>query len=173
MELNSQFGHERISRLWFHAESTCVTATPFCGGELCSFSNPSPTKETPNEDSSGIFEIDEERGVIVVADGVGGARCGDLASQLIVESLADQLSSTAPIESLQTSILNSLKAANRAIIDLGKGAASTVAVVEFDQGCIRSYHAGDSKSYSAQIVGRSSIRLSRIHPRRLPSVRGP
>ncbi|MDD4775919.1 MAG: protein phosphatase 2C domain-containing protein, partial [Syntrophomonas sp.] len=41
-----------------------------------------------NEDS---FSIDEDQGIFIVCDGMGGHRGGDVASQLAVQTIRDHL----------------------------------------------------------------------------------
>jgi PPM family protein phosphatase len=47
-------------------------------------------KRTNNEDA---FLVDPSRGLVVVADGMGGHAAGEVASQLAVEAIAEQLPS--------------------------------------------------------------------------------
>jgi serine/threonine protein phosphatase PrpC len=46
---------------------------------------------------------------------------------------------------LREAIMDSFEQANDAVLALGVGAASTLAVVEIDGDCVRAYHAGDSE----------------------------
>jgi serine/threonine protein phosphatase PrpC len=48
------------------------------------------------------------------------------------------------LESLRSTVLDGIEAANRAVQALGTGAATTLAAVEFREGTIRPYHIGDS-----------------------------
>jgi serine/threonine protein phosphatase PrpC len=45
---------------------------------------------------------------------------------------------------LRTVILDAIESANRAVVDLGTGVATTLAVVEINAGSVRPYHVGDS-----------------------------
>lgn len=105
-----------------------------------------PGKETPNEDAAAVIQVSDDAVVFVVADGMGGGPSGEKASSLAVQSLASALSE---IESgqenlLRFAILNGIESANRAIQDLGVGAATTLAVVEVRGNVARPYHVGDS-----------------------------
>jgi len=140
---SAQFGFQPVRRLWFDATEDTITALPFCGGELCSYCNRAPHKTTANEDAAGVFEVGPEQGVMLVADGVGGANCGDRAAQLLVESVAAHLDDVPKGKSLRSAILDGIESANREIQNLKLGAAATLAAVEFDAGQIRTYHIGD------------------------------
>jgi len=70
---------ERKSLLWFQARSRSVEAVEFCDGDLASYSNASPDKDTPNEDASAIFQINRSQGIIALTDGLGGHQAGDQA----------------------------------------------------------------------------------------------
>lgn len=114
-------------------------------GTLAVFSARSPAKQSPNEDAAALIPFDEGSLVLAVADGMGGARGGDVASRLAVETLRDTLIHAREEErSMRAGILNGIEKANEAVLDLGLGAATTIVVVEIDHGVIRPYHVGDS-----------------------------
>jgi serine/threonine protein phosphatase PrpC len=76
---------------------------------------------------------------------MGGQSAGEAASRLALTELADAVQGTVAVDApLRTGILNGIERANSAIKDLGVGAATTLAVVEAERGCIRPYHVGDS-----------------------------
>jgi len=88
--------------------------------------------------------------LFAVADGMGGAQAGEVASHLAVEALSDaDPGAAAPEELLRTSI----KDANRRIFDLAQGDASrsgmgttmTAALLSGDE--ISFGHVGDSRAY--------------------------
>ncbi len=111
------------------------------------FSARAPDKLTFNEDSAAVIPVDETSGVLVVADGLGGERAGHEASALAVRTLIDAVrASTADRDStrLRAAILDGIESANRLILELGIGAATTIAVVEINDGYVRPYHVGDS-----------------------------
>ncbi|MEZ6064948.1 MAG: protein phosphatase 2C domain-containing protein [Planctomycetaceae bacterium] len=63
-----------------------------CGkGVVATFSAAAPGRTSPNEDTCGVFHLPGGAVVLVVADGLGGQRSGDVASQLIVERLRTAL----------------------------------------------------------------------------------
>lgn len=115
------------------------------GGEVCVLSRRCPGKETPNEDAAGVFTLGEEATVLVVADGAGGLRGGELASDMALKEFAAELEAIVTEgRSVRNAVLNGIEAANRAVCDLAIGAATTLAAVEIEGGRVRSYHVGDS-----------------------------
>ena len=133
---------------------------PFLGGELAFYTHRLPDKPTVNEDSLGIFSVSDHRGAVVVADGCGGMQSGEVASAIVVEEVGKGLAAVVPGDSLRSAILDSLEAANDAILSLGTGAATTVLVVEFDENRVRSIHAGDSQVLL--IGGRGKLKLQSL-----------
>ena len=103
-------------------------------------------KEGPNEDSAAIVPINAEYAVLMVADGVGGVAGARRASNLTVETIraavlaVDEKSGPR----LRTAIMDGIEAANQAVLDIGVGSASTLALAEIGPGYVRSYHVGDS-----------------------------
>jgi serine/threonine protein phosphatase PrpC len=92
-----------------------------------------------------VIPLSAHAGVLAVADGVGGSRGGGQASSLAVKSLCDAIDNAVNEErELRWGILNGFETANRSIIDMAIGAATTLAAVEVDGNCIRPYHVGDS-----------------------------
>ncbi len=125
------------------------------------FSARAPEKESANEDAAVVFAPDPGRAALAVADGVGGHRAGSTASKLAVSSLAERLAEEKPAEeTLRTAILDSFERANRAVRDLGVGAATTLAVAEVGAGLLRPYHVGDSEIW---VVGqRGKLKLQTL-----------
>lgn len=125
------------------------------------YSSPSPGKVTPNEDAAAVLPFGESVCVIAVADGLGGARAGHQASSLAVEVLKRALERGIREGSeLREAVLNGFEEANRAVLDLGIGAATTLAAVEIQGASVRPYHAGDSL---ITVVGqRGKIKLQSV-----------
>ena len=125
------------------------------------YSSRCPGKDTANEDAAALIPCGEKACVLVVADGVGGARAGLLASSRAVKALkksVDKGLSDGTV--LRSAILDGFEAANRAVMDLGLGAATTLTVVEIDGPRIRPYHVGDSPVLA--IGQRGKIKLQSI-----------
>lgn len=122
-----------------------VAALPLCGGITALWSRRCPTKDTPNEDAGVIIVVDDHTAVLAIADGVGGVRSGDVAARVAVESLGESLEpcKTGAL-AVRAAILNGIEAANRKILEMGLGAATTLAVLEISGQEVRPYHVGDS-----------------------------
>jgi serine/threonine protein phosphatase PrpC len=115
------------------------------GGAAVVYSTRCPGKETPNEDATALIPLDASSAVLVVADGLGGIRGGGLASSTAVRALCSSLVEAAEQENeLRSAILDGIEKANRAVLDLGVGAATTLAVAEIRNNMVRPYHVGDS-----------------------------
>lgn len=112
----------------------------------------SPAKETDNEDALGLISVDRHRTVLAVADGVGGRSGGAEAAELTLRVLAASVAEAGDDESgLRTAILNGIESAQQRVLDLGTGAATTLAMVEITGDQVRPYHIGDSEIL---VVGR-------------------
>ncbi len=136
---------------------------PFLNGSVAVFSRRSPEKETVNQDAIALVECDDQRGVIILADGCGGMPRGEEASRIAVESLAAAIAAEGSAHaSLRGCILDGIEKAHAEIRGLGLGSGTTVAVAEFNQGAIRCYHAGDS--LVLHVGGRGKIKThTRAH----------
>lgn len=115
------------------------------GRRVAVLSQRSPHKQSPNEDSAAVIPWGGNAVVLVVADGLGGAALGEEASALAVRRIRLTLAQADPaFVMLRSAILNAIEAANRDVLDLGRGAATTLAVVELVGDTMRPYHVGDS-----------------------------
>jgi len=108
-----------------------------------------------NEDSHGIFPgTDPARGsLLVVADGMGGAAAGEVASGLAIDTIgtiyADPAAGSTPVEALHAAVTR----ANRAIFEratddprLG-GMGTTCTAVAITGAQAHFAHVGDSRAY--------------------------
>jgi len=116
----------------------------FAGGEATAFSARSPFKVTVNEDALALIPVGEQSGILVIADGLGGLPAGEVAARTVVSTLQRAVAGMEPGLSLRETILDGIERANAAIMALGTGSATTVAVVELQGSMMRSYHVGDS-----------------------------
>lgn len=134
---------------------------PFLDGMAAVFSTRAPAKDGPNEDAAALLRYDDRSGVLVVCDGVGGSPAGRHASRLGIEEMDAHLRFAAEGQgSLRDAVLNGIESANRSVLDLGQGAATTMAVVEMQGNAMRPYHVGDS---AILVVGqRGRVRLQTI-----------
>lgn len=121
------------------------------GGSMVAYTCRSPDKETDNEDTVAAIPYGPDAAVLVVADGAGGLPAGRRASRTAVATLEASLQ-TAISETtlLRTAILNGIEEANRAVLGLGGGSATTLTVVTIEGPIARTYQIGDSE---AIIVG--------------------
>ncbi|MBT4865836.1 MAG: hypothetical protein HON53_12080, partial [Planctomycetaceae bacterium] len=93
----------KTSALYCRRDMDGVDLHRFVGGTAAVFTTRSPEKETPNEDAAAVIFNDERSGALLVADGLGGLRSGELASQTVVDSLNSALEhSTGENGSLRT-----------------------------------------------------------------------
>jgi len=118
---------------------------PLASGVAAVYTARCPGKETANEDAAVLISCNAQCGVLALADGFGGQPAGDQASRLALEAIADAVNQAVYSESEpRDGILNGFEQANRAVCELGVGAATTLAVVEIGPGWVRPYHVGDS-----------------------------
>lgn len=114
------------------------------GCQFAAYTARSPAKQTANEDCAGWIRLARDRWVFLVADGLGGLPAGDAASRLAIATILDQLDNVYASDDPRNVILAGIDKANEAILHSGTGGATTLVIVEFDQGVIRSYHIGDA-----------------------------
>lgn len=119
-------------------------AFPFVMGTAVAFSTRSPGKQSCNEDAAAILAYDEQRGVLAIADGLGGHVHGERASQLALEFLRESIADMQDERDLRFAVLNAIELANQELVKEGTGLATTLAVVEVDGSRVRPYHVGDS-----------------------------
>ncbi|NNL54844.1 MAG: SpoIIE family protein phosphatase [Woeseia sp.] len=125
------------------------------GGQLVAYSCRAPDKDTDNEDAVAVIPYGDDAAVLVVADGAGGLPGGRRASQTAVTELARSLAESRVESALvRTAVLNGIEAANRAVLDLGTGAATTLTVVAVEGRTARTFQIGDSE---ALIVGNRGL----------------
>ncbi|MEW8026546.1 MAG: PP2C family serine/threonine-protein phosphatase [Candidatus Thiodiazotropha sp.] len=106
-----------------------------------------------NEDAIGG---DPEAGLLILADGMGGANAGEIASSLTVEMLTSQLISAGEAgdtESGRERLLNAIQDVNQAIQELSQqvpeyqGMGTTLVVGLFAEHSLLYAHVGDSRLY--------------------------
>jgi serine/threonine protein phosphatase PrpC len=129
---------------YLHAQLIAPEAQQLSSGTAMVYSAPAPHKESANEDAAALVSVEPASNVLIVADGVGGQQAGDEAARIAVESIIDALRKNRESQSLRDSILDGIEQANRRILAMGKGAATTVVVAEIQQRQLRTYYVGDS-----------------------------
>ncbi len=126
-------------------ENSEILSVPLADGACCAFTSRSPISDGLNQDGLLVQRVGPTDGVIAVADGVGGSKAGHEASRLALQAIATEVRNASRQErTLRSSIVDGFERANRDVVELGVGAATTLTVVEVAGGTIRSYHAGDS-----------------------------
>lgn len=109
-----------------------------------------------NEDSHFIQKVTDEYCVAVVADGMGGHRAGDMASQLAIETIAPYLSNMPTglsIEGCKSILREAIEHANQNVFDLAaanpdlQGMGTTVALTVATDKWFVTAHVGDSRVY--------------------------
>jgi serine/threonine protein phosphatase PrpC len=125
---------------------------------------------TNNEDS---HFADPERGLAIVADGMGGHAGGEVASKIAVDTISEQLKSPDSIwpfgraQRERNLIVNSIRLANRRVRDAAQqdtsltGMGTTVVVLWVRGGRAHVVHVGDSRMYRYRKGG--LVQLTRDH----------
>ena len=146
-----------------------VSTVDFVTGQAAWISMKSPRKVTENEDSHGLVTIHPKRGLLVIADGLGGHRAGRAASQLAVKVIkkgfpdhrlntenghivisgglrvpVGRLSKQEEDSQSRQIILERIESANRRLLSNRSGSATTLALAEVSGDRVRTYHVGDS-----------------------------
>lgn len=107
-------------------------------------------KRPLNEDS---FFTDEERGIFVVADGVGGAEAGEVASRTTVDVLAEAFRHHKDGDDVEDLMELAIQRANSSIYQMSREhpklamMATTVVALHLDGGHATLGHVGDSRIY--------------------------
>ncbi len=102
-----------------------------------------------NEDN---WSIDPALRVAIVADGMGGASCGEVASAITVETVLEYLR-CAPVVDAEHAVEAAIKEANRRVLDRARaddscnGMGSTVVVALWDMPRLHIANVGDSRAY--------------------------
>jgi len=113
-------------------------------GQVAMICRRSPAKTDFNDDSAAVIYLSADSVVMVVADGIGGGPLGHKASAIAVETVVKQLGQADATQDLRVPILNGIEAANLEILEMGVGAATTVAVMQIQRGIARAFNVGDS-----------------------------
>ena len=139
-----------MQRIYCQDDMPSPEVLPVCSGSAAVFYTRCPGKTAPNDDCAAIVEVGDESVVMVAADGVGGCPQGHKASEMTAASICKELQNVEAGSDLRARIMDGIEAANREVINLGVGAATTVTVVEINAGVARTYQVGDSM---ALIIG--------------------
>lgn len=129
---------------YLHARLTSPEAQELPNGMAMIYSAPAPGKESANQDAAAIISLEPDSNVLIVADGVGGQQAGDEAARIAIETITDLVQKKQAHQSMRDSILDGIEQANRRVLAMGLGAATTVVVAELQPGQLRTYYVGDS-----------------------------
>ncbi len=141
-------------------ERDMVAARPVAvaGGKALVYSARCPGREGANQDAAAVLPVNGSRGLLVVADGMGGRPGGAAAAAIAVNAVERGLRRLGePDVSLRSLVLDAIESANAEVMKLGGGAATTVAVAEIEGRGMRSYHVGDSAILLAGQRGRVKL----------------
>lgn len=134
-------------RLLLRCDMEAVEMRPIAQGAVAVFTTRSPGKDTDNEDAAAVIPVGAGRGILAVADGLGGQRSGAVAAEMTLKALTERVAQAGPVAEagdLRSAVLDGLERANTEVSELGIGAGTTLAVVEIADSTIRPYHVGDS-----------------------------
>ncbi len=133
------------ARLYLRQDMVEPEAVPLPAGTAMVFTAGAPSRPEGNEDACAVLPYSDGEAALVISDGAGGTRGGGEASRRAVRALDCALSRgrDAGIP-LRVAILDGIEAANRAVAEVGGGAAATISVATVDRREMRPYHAGDS-----------------------------
>ena len=136
-------------------------------GTCSYFTRKNPILDRKNQDSIGIFANDE-KAILIVADGIGGHRMGDEASKIAVSTIIETCAQSKTFD-LRT-VYEAIIAANKNIRALNVGAGSTLCVGFIEKNELTFLSTGDSIGvhYSGlgnkktQTVDQSSAGLAKL-----------
>lgn len=103
-----------------------------------------------NED---CWLIDPSLGLAIVADGMGGASCGEIASALAVETVAEYVRNPMPAASMEELLEEAVRQANRRVLERASseprcaGMGSTIVAALWRLPRIVIVNVGDSRAY--------------------------
>ncbi|MEL6302020.1 MAG: protein phosphatase 2C domain-containing protein [Pseudomonadota bacterium] len=115
------------------------------GGRVACFSTISPDKPEDNQDAGLVVELAPETTLLAVADGAGGIRGGRRAARIALSTLRDTaLHGKEAGDSYRDTIVKGFEAANLAVIQATRGAATTLTAALIEGRVVQIFHVGDS-----------------------------
>ncbi len=136
---------EPVQRLYVEQDMESPDLLRLNRGQAMTHCRNCPGKTEPNDDSAAVVQTASGAILLMIADGVGGCPHGHQASAIAVQTVTKNVLAAA-MTGLRAAILDGIEQANQAILDLGIGAATTLAVVEVQDQVARGYQVGDSTS---------------------------
>ncbi len=135
---------EPQQHFYIESDMDVPTLHPVAVGSVVALCRRCPDTSDLNDDSAAVVQTGCGAIVLIVADGVGGCPLGYKASAIAVAAVSEAVQQSEPMSDLRPAILDGIECANEEILDLGVGAATTLAVVEIQDGKARAYQVGDS-----------------------------
>jgi serine/threonine protein phosphatase PrpC len=135
---------EPIRRLYVESDMESPDWLSLNAGQVITLCRRCPGKTEPNDDSAAVVQTSSGAIVLIVADGVGGCPHGHRASAVAVQAVVQRVLDAVPASDLRAAVLDGMEQANRSILELGVGAATTLSVVEVQDRVARGYQVGDS-----------------------------
>ena len=117
--------------------------------EFCGKSDTGRVREN-NEDR---WFADPSLGLAIVADGMGGAACGEVASALCIDTVSDYYRQSQDRVDVEASIKQAIRLANQRVCDSARsmsgcdGMGSTIVAAVFDVPRLMIANVGDSRAY--------------------------
>lgn len=104
------------------------------------------------KDNEDNYLVSVERGLFVVADGMGGHAGGEVASSIVKRVMDEEITSSNSVDDCDQLLLKALLKANNLILRLGQdeayyGMGTTVTAAMFGKERLYIAHIGDSRAY--------------------------
>lgn len=115
-----------------------------------------------NEDSVGYYK-NEDFGVYIVADGMGGHNAGEVASKIAVDTIIEYIKSLNNLDDMEGVLIHSIKMANRKIFGLSKnneglvGMGTTITACLVKNSRMIVANVGDSSCYIMKLNGITKV----------------
>ncbi|QDT01007.1 PP2C family protein-serine/threonine phosphatase [Adhaeretor mobilis] len=145
------------SQSWLEANDEVPHTIGVSGATAAVLSARSPDKDTCNEDAALVLAMQSGSTLLMVADGCGGMASGELAARLTLESVLSSVLAANPEESLRSAILDGIESANREVMAVGTGSATTLVAALIEENQVRTFHVGDSQAIL--VGGRGKVKL--------------
>ncbi len=126
------------------------------GGLAIAYTCRSPDKAVANEDTVAALTLDNDAGILVVADGAGGMPAGRRASRRAVDVLLSTIAEKHD-GNLLNAVMAAIAAANEAVMAMLTGSATTMTIFSIENQRVRAFQVGDSEGLVTGQRGR--IRL--------------
>lgn len=120
-----------------------------------------------NQDYYSIVKLGREQLLVVVCDGMGGARSGNIASQMAVDVFSGEIrrsvKSNMKPERIDAMLTSALELANKAVFEQSqlseeyKGMGTTLVAAFFQKGTVTVVNVGDSRAYLFNEEGVTNI----------------